>query len=258
MFVTRLTLKGRSSTPPDPEAGKITLYADDTGDVRALNDEGDSSSIISERTDAYADTGHSHQSIWADLDLTANNNAGDSTNPKFIAAIMGNVLADATAKTKNYLAGVIGHFTATGTNATTYPSGAVLAGIGDGVTDVAGAVVAYIDGDDSTTTAGAAFKVMNNNSTAASGFDFGVDLQDAAHDGFQPVDSAFYNKAPLRLVSDVCIFVVAGIPVDYTDGSPPATGETVAGPGSLAIDSTNSDLYINTGTKAQPLWTKPS
>lgn len=46
MFVTRLTLKGRSSTPPDPEAGKITLYADETGDVRALNDTGHSDSLL--------------------------------------------------------------------------------------------------------------------------------------------------------------------------------------------------------------------
>lgn len=114
MFVTRLTLKGRSSTPPDPEANKITIYATDTGDVRALDENGDSLSL---------------------LGRTANT---------------------------------------------------------------------------------------------------------------------------LNIAGDIGIYVVAGVPVDYTDGSPPATGEAEAGPGSLAIDISNSDLYINTGTKAHPAWTKPA
>jgi hypothetical protein len=46
----------------------------------------------------------------------------------------------------------------------------------------------------------------------------------------------------------------AGVPVDYTDGTPPATGEGTAGIGSLYTDSTNGKLYINGGTKAEPLW----
>ena len=45
-----------------------------------------------------------------------------------------------------------------------------------------------------------------------------------------------------------------GVPVDYTDGTPPATGEAVAQKGSLYSDTTNGDLYINGGTKAQPVW----
>lgn len=56
------------------------------------------------------------------------------------------------------------------------------------------------------------------------------------------------------LASDVRIMVGAGVPVDYTDGTPPATGETTAGKGSLYADVTNGKLYINGGTKAQPIW----
>lgn len=47
-----------------------------------------------------------------------------------------------------------------------------------------------------------------------------------------------------------------GAPVDYTDGTPPATGEAVAGKGSRYTDLTNAALYINTGTKAEPAWTQ--
>jgi hypothetical protein len=53
---------------------------------------------------------------------------------------------------------------------------------------------------------------------------------------------------------DVLMLAGAGAPVDYTDGSPPATGEATAGIGSLYVDTTGGKLYINGGTKAQPLW----
>ncbi len=50
------------------------------------------------------------------------------------------------------------------------------------------------------------------------------------------------------------VYSGAGVPVDYTDGSPPATGEGVTLPGSLYIDVTNKKMYINGGTQAQPIW----
>jgi hypothetical protein len=49
---------------------------------------------------------------------------------------------------------------------------------------------------------------------------------------------------------DVYIMTNAGTPVDGTSG----TGVALAGPGSLCIDFTNAVLYINTNTKASPLW----
>lgn len=191
----------------------------------------------------------SYQDVGVDLNLGAA--AGKTGDTAFLAPIMGNLLGAALTKTGNYLAGLIGHFSVTGSNATTYPSGAVLAGVGDGVTDVDGAVVAYIDGDSAQTNCGAMFKVRNNNSTAASGPNFGVDLQDASHDGFRPVDAAFYKSAPLRLVGDVCMLVGAGNPTNGT------TGANVTGPGSLYFDTTvtTKAVYVNTNTKASPTWT---
>ncbi len=46
----------------------------------------------------------------------------------------------------------------------------------------------------------------------------------------------------------------AGAPVDYTDGTPPATGEGVYGIGSIYVNTTNGKQYQNGGTKAQPVW----
>lgn len=41
----------------------------------------------------------------------------------------------------------------------------------------------------------------------------------------------------------------------FHDGVPTG-GDDWAGPGTLVIDYTNSDVYMNTGTKASPSWTK--
>lgn len=46
----------------------------------------------------------------------------------------------------------------------------------------------------------------------------------------------------------------AGAPVDYTDGTPPATGEGVALKGALYSDTTGGLVYRNKGTQAQPIW----
>lgn len=62
----------------------------------------------------------------------------------------------------------------------------------------------------------------------------------------QDVDIASANDV-IRLEGD-------GVPVDYTDGDPAATGEGIAGKGSTYIDYTNGKLYINGGTKAEPVW----
>jgi hypothetical protein len=209
-----------------------------------------SDSIQVETATLYSAAG-SFQLLAADLTLGSTAGSADGTDPDFLGAAMGNVLGNNLTNDANYVGGVIGHYSVTGTNASTYPVGAVLGGIGDGTSTADGAFVAYIDGDSAVTTAEAAFKVMNNNSSPASGFDFGLDLQDEAHDNYQPVDENFYLKAPLRLVQDVVVLVNDGAP---TSG-PTGTGNGVAGKGSLYIDTTNGVLYINTGTMASPTWT---
>lgn len=198
---------------------------------------------------AYNGAG-SFQPVAVDLTPAAGAGSNVGGDPKFIAPVMGNLLGATLTQQANYLAGLLGHYSVTGVKATTYPAGAVLAGIGDGVTEADGAVVAYIDGDSAQTNAGAAFKVRSNNSTAASGFNYGLDLQDAAHDGYQAVDIAFYKSAWLRMTEDVVFIGKAGVPVDGGAG----TGVNVAGTGSICVDYTNGNLYVNANTKASPTW----
>lgn len=53
-----------------------------------------------------------------------------------------------------------------------------------------------------------------------------------------------------KSANDVCIVEQAGAPVDGAAGS----FFGVAGPGSLLIDRTNKNVYINANTKASPTW----
>jgi len=68
---------------------------------------------------------------------------------------------------------------------------------------------------------------------------YGVDLTNVTPGG-----------ADIKLTNDAAILTNAGVPTDGTSG----TGVGAAGPGSLCIDITNSNHYINAGTKASPTW----
>lgn len=54
-----------------------------------------------------------------------------------------------------------------------------------------------------------------------------------------------------NIAAGVYSYANAGAPTDGTSG----TGAAVVAPGCLLIDTTNAKLYINTNTKASPLWT---
>jgi hypothetical protein len=165
-------------------------------------------------TETYVDS-HSHQSDAADLTLDSKAGSSTSGSPKYLASSMWNVFGDTLTRTANYIAGVIGAYSVTGTKSSTYPTGAVLAQITDGVTDVDGAVVAYIDGDSSQTNAGAAFTVRNNNSTPGSGFAFGVDLKGPTHDGYPAVafidgEMRFSNGTYVTVSGNTIVFHNSG------------------------------------------------
>lgn len=66
--------------------------------------------------------------------------------------------------------------------------------------------------------------------------------------------AAIFTSTGLVVSGDTRLYTGAGAPVDYTDGTPPATGEAEAGIGSLYLDTTNGKIYVNGGTKAQPVW----
>jgi hypothetical protein len=70
-------------------------------------------------------------------------------------------------------------------------------------------------------------------------------------------DASVFGPATSTLNGLAAVFRYgAGAPVDYTDGTPPATGEGVAPKGALYSDTTNGFVYRNSGTQAEPIWTK--
>jgi hypothetical protein len=100
------------------------------------------------------------------------------------------------------------------------------------------------------TTARAAFGVAMAQTTAGSGFEYGIDLkmQDPVFDGGGPSSVRPYTKANIRMEDDVVVMVDAGAPVNGT------TGDNFAGTGSLYVNSTAGVLYINTGAISNPTW----
>lgn len=193
---------------------------------------------------SYSSTG-SYQPNAADLTLSATAGKDLVDGTAFLAAFMGNLFGAVLTKTGNYLAGVIGALSVTGTKAAKMGVGGVLGIIMDGVTDADGAFVAILDGDSAVTRANAAYAVKSNNSTLGSGFNYGVDLQGAAHDGFSVLA---YAKAAVRLDNNVVVISGAGVPTDGT------TGDDYAGPGSLYIDITNKNAYIQASAISTPVW----
>ena len=198
-----------------------------------------------EISETYSNAG-SHQTIAADLELDAAAGTSEVGDSDYLASIMGNVLGSALTKTKNIIAGIIGKYSIESTNASTYPKAGVIGEIGDATTTADGAFVAVLGGDSAQTNARAAFTVDHQNSTANSGFEYGVDLKGpGTHDGY---NAPSYSKAVLRSVNNVVIMEGSGAPVDGT------TGDNFAGPGSLYIDYTNANHYIQTGAITNPVW----
>lgn len=80
-----------------------------------------------------------------------------------------------------------------------------------------------------------------------------VNYEDAEQTGAVP-DLAVGVHAGIRLSGDVWIITGDGVPVDFTDGDPVATGDGYAGTGSLYIRTATGKHYVNSGTKAEPTW----
>jgi hypothetical protein len=112
------------------------------------------------------------------------------------------------------------------------------------------AVMAFMDGDSGLTTARCAYGVAMAQTTAGSGFEYGIDLkmQDPVADAGGPSSVKPYTKANIRMETDVVVMTGAGAPVDGT------TGDNFAGPGSLFVDITGANLYIQTGLITSPVW----
>ena len=156
----------------------------------------------------------------------------------------------APSTTFNHMAGTVGEFAVIGT----YSNNGLMAGllgiINTNTLSGDAAVMAFMDGDAGVTTARCAFGVAMAQTTAGSGFEFGIDLkmQDPVLDAGGPSGVKPYTKANIRMEDDVVVMVDAGAPVNGT------TGDNFAGTGSLYVNSTAGVLYINTGAISNPTW----
>jgi hypothetical protein len=156
----------------------------------------------------------------------------------------------APSTTFNHMAGAVGEFAVIGTYANNGLMAGVLGIINTNTLSGDAAVMAFMDGDAGLTTARCAFGVAMAQTTGGSGFEYGLDLkmQDPVADGGGPSSITPYQKANIRMEDDVVVMVNTGAPVDGT------TGDNFAGPGSMYVDSTGANLYIQTGAITSPVW----
>jgi hypothetical protein len=160
--------------------------------------------------------------------------SSDYQTPGEALAVFGRVqtgapFATLPTTTHNYIAGVAGEFAVIGS----YTNTALMAGVM--------AVMAFMDGDAGTTTCRAAFGVAMAQTTAASGFTYGLDLkmQDPVADAGGPSGVQAYKTAEIRLADDANDDPVVIKVGNFTDGT--ASG---LGIGSLGINSTTGKLLV--------------
>ena len=104
------------------------------------------------------------------------------------------------------------------------------------------AVMAFMQGDSGTTLCRAAFGVSMAQTTAASGFTYGLDLkmQDIIADGGGPSGVQPYKTAEIRLANDGASAPVVIKVGNFADGVASGVGK-----GSLGIDSTDGLLFVS-------------
>ena len=152
--------------------------------------------------------------------------------------------------TFNHIAGAVGEFAVIGSYANNGLMAGVMGIINTNTLSGDAAVMAFMDGDAGVTTCRAAYGVAMAQTTGGSGFEYGLDLkmQDPIADGGGPSGVIPYTKANIRMEDDVVVMTGSGAPSDGT------TGDNFAGPGSMYVDITGANLYIQTGAITSPVW----
>lgn len=150
-------------------------------------------------------------------DVAAGFGSTDFVNPAVAWGVRGEVDGTNLAGTYNYVAGVAGKYNIAGTNASTFPKVGVL-GLIDGGTSADAAVMAELDGDTGVVNARAGYGIMTINSTSASGFSYGMDLQLQTIPGHTDFSQAF-KVADIRLSSGTTISSGATNPATCVKGS---------------------------------------
>jgi hypothetical protein len=201
------------------------------------------------------DQGTAASGFYSRVMPTVGFGSSDYTTPGEAFTVFGRVqtgapFATVPSTTFNHMAGAVGEFAVIGSYANNGLMAGVMGIINTNTLSGDAAVMAFMDGDLGVTTCRAAFGVAMSQTTAGSGFEFGIDLkmQDPVADAGGPTSVFPYSKANIRMEDDVCVMVNTGVPTDGT------TGDNFAGPGSMYIDTTNANLYIQTGAITNPVW----
>lgn len=230
-----------------------------------------SDGTVSASSASYA-ASTSKQAVSGDLNLAAGAGTSTALTSAYLAGGMGNVLLDGSlTNTENIVAGLIGKYNITGTNASTYPKAGVVGEIsgaktGQTSSSADGAFVAVIGGDEGTVRARAAYTVDFNNTGTHNGnasyFNFGLDLQGPGshsgymtgryQDGFARLGGIYSNAGTLETVADLCILGGTSAPTDGASGT--GAGQCGAGSAYYRQAGASSNVYINRGTKASPTW----
>jgi hypothetical protein len=150
--------------------------------------------------------------------------------------------AVAPSTTFNHMAGAVGEFAVIGTYANFGLMAGVMGTINTNTLSGDAAVMAFMDGDSGVTTARCAFGVAMAQTTAGSGFTFGLDLkmQDPVADAGGPSGVIAYKTAEIRLADDAAAAPVVIKVGNFVDGAASGVGK-----GSLGIDSTDGLLFVS-------------
>lgn len=194
-----------------------------------------------------ADSGTATSGFYARVMPTTGFGSSDYATPGEAFSVFGRVqcgapFSVAPSTTFNHMAGTVGEFAVIGTYANFGLMAGVLGTINTNTLSGDAAVMAFMDGDSGVTTARCAFGVAMAQTTAASGFTYGLDLkmQDPVADAGGPSGVQAYKTAEIRLANDG-----SGNPVvikvgNFTDGAASGVGK-----GSLGIDSTDGLLFVS-------------
>ena len=192
------------------------------------------------------DQGTAASGFYSRVMPTVGFGSSDYQNPGEALAVFGRVqtgapFATTPTTTHNYIAGVAGEFAVIGTYANTALMAGVMGIINTNTLSGDAAVMAFMDGDAGTTTCRSAFGVAMAQTTAASGFTYGLDLkiQDPVADAGGPSGVQAYKTAEIRLADDANDDPVVIKVGNFTDGT--ASG---LGIGSLGINSTTGKLLV--------------
>jgi hypothetical protein len=172
--------------------------------------------------------------------------SSDYQTPGEALAVFGRVQTGAPfaalpTTTHNYIAGVAGEFAVIGSYSNTALMAGVMGIINTNTLSGDAAVMAFMDGDLGVTTCRAAFGVAMAQTTAGSGFDYGLDLkmQDPVADGGGPSGVIPYKTAEIRLADDANDDPVVIKVGNFADGA--ASG---LGIGSLGVNTTTGKLFV--------------